>query len=99
MIQTKPTAAQLSNFAVDALDMFDSVTEQSTSQLQSAPASQDGNHSQQLGIDSKFKVGIDNSNRNTINLCISDCLPSEAQNIQLQSIPNPTHLPIHFERM
>ena len=95
LISTKAATAQLPDLANDALNMLDSVTEQS-SQSQAAP--QAGDASQPYQIDPNFKVGIDNFNRNTINLCVSGCLPAGTQQIQ-QPILNPTHLPIHFERL
>lgn len=94
--QVRPASAQLAELATEAVNTLNNSQQQPRSSQSST------NHSSlqhSLWGNSDFNVGTDNLSGNTINLCISGCIPHNEPALKpLPSTPK-THLPIHFERL
>lgn len=98
LAQIQPASAQLVELATEALNTLSNSGQQ---YLSSPPPPSPGSTPQPSVSWSDFagQIGTANLNGNTINLCLSGCIPQTNQPIQPPTTNSSTHLPIHFERL
>lgn len=81
LVPAQPASAQILELASGALSIFNSLTGKSKPQPQPAPPPVVIPQRPMPAPIPDFTVGADNLNGNTINLCISGCLPNATQAI------------------